>query len=73
MTIRGPVSSRTTTTVAVMTGTDGEGVQPTELDLYDAETDTSGALVCRVCGAVVSRSADYPRVHWAWHEAPNGA
>jgi hypothetical protein len=41
------------------------------LELFDAESDTG--LVCRVCGALVSRAGAYPKAHWDWHEASNGA
>ena len=34
---------------------------------------SSSGLTCRVCGALVSGASDYPRVHWDWHEASNGA
>lgn len=30
-------------------------------------------LNCRVCGCLVARSGDWPRLHWDWHEAANGA
>ena len=30
-------------------------------------------LACLVCGALVPRDGDFPRVHWDWHEASNGA
>jgi hypothetical protein len=45
--------------------------EPDVLGLYD---DTSPAgLTCRVCGVLVSPAGGYPRVHWDWHEASNGA
>ena len=45
--------------------------EPDVLGLYD---DTSQAgLTCRVCGVLVSPAGGYPRVHWDWHEATNGA
>ena len=34
---------------------------------------SSVGLTCRVCGALVSGAGDYPRVHWDWREASNGA
>lgn len=42
-----------------------------ELEIFDVVAD--GQLVCRVCGALVPRQGEYPRVHWDWHEAANGA
>lgn len=41
------------------------------MELFD--TDTEGALVCRVCGSLVAAAVPYPRAHWDWHEASNGA
>jgi hypothetical protein len=41
------------------------------LEILDTLAD--GRLVCRVCGAMVPDEGDYPRVHWDWHEAANGA
>jgi len=45
--------------------------EPDVMVIYD-ET-MPDALGCRVCGVLVPRSGDYPRVHWDWHEATNGA
>jgi hypothetical protein len=45
--------------------------QPIELEIFDELTD--GQLACRVCGALVLRIGEYPRMHWDWHEAANGA
>jgi hypothetical protein len=49
--------------------------EPTpDLDQYfDDAPDTPGAVLCRVCGALVGHHDDYRRVHWDWHEAANGA
>ena len=44
---------------------------PDVMALYD--TDAGSALVCRTCGALVSGEGSYPRAHWDWHEASNGA
>jgi hypothetical protein len=44
--------------------------EPDELEIFD---DVDGRLACRVCGALVLRQGDYPRIHWDWHEATNGA
>ena len=41
------------------------------MDLFDPEAGPE--LVCRTCGALVSGSDPYPRAHWDWHEASNGA
>ena len=45
--------------------------EPDVLALYD-DTSPTG-LTCRVCGVLVSAAGEYPRVHWDWHEASNGA
>jgi hypothetical protein len=43
-------------------------------DLESFYDDASEAgLTCPVCGALVARHGDFPRVHWDWHEASNGA
>lgn len=42
------------------------------MDLYDTEV-SRGGFVCRVCGVLVPKAGDYPKVHWDWHEASNGA
>ncbi len=44
---------------------------PDVMEIFDAESHTE--LTCRVCGSLVPRSEGYPRVHWDWHEAANGA
>ncbi|WP_322919305.1 hypothetical protein [Nocardioides renjunii] len=45
------------------------------LDMFDDEAarEAGPALVCRVCGALVSPAGDYAQAHWDWHEASNGA
>ena len=54
-----------------MTESTADDHLPDVMDLYD---DSAGAgLTCRVCGAMVARQEDYPKVHWDWHEASNGA
>lgn len=45
--------------------------QPDVGDMFDA--DPGGALICRVCGSLVAGLGEYPRAHWDWHEASNGA
>lgn len=45
--------------------------EPVELDIFDELPDAR--LACRVCGALVPAEGGYPRVHWDWHEAANGA
>ena len=45
-----------------------------EVDLdqfYDGSRPAE--FICRVCGALVPRTGDYPRVQWDRHEASNGA
>jgi len=51
-------------------GTTG-GAEPDFMDMFDAGAGES--LVCRVCGSLVAGTAEYPRAHWDWHEATNGA
>jgi len=41
------------------------------MDMFDTETDLG--LVCRVCGSLVAEAGEYPRAHWDWHNASNGA
>ncbi len=43
-----------------------------DLDSFYETSHTAGNI-CRICGALVPREGDYPRVHWDWHEASNGA
>jgi hypothetical protein len=51
-----------------------EGVNAAELDEMDIfDATTSFGLVCRVCGSLVAAGGDYPRSHYDWHEASNGA
>jgi hypothetical protein len=50
-------------------GTASEGF----MDIYDRSGDAQAGLACLVCGALVSSDKDFPRVHWDWHEASNGA
>jgi hypothetical protein len=45
---------------------------PDIMEIFDAETNLGG-LVCRVCGSMVAATGEYPRAHWDWHEASNGA
>lgn len=40
-------------------------------EIFDVLPDRH--LACRVCGALVLAEAPYPRAHWDWHEASNGA
>ncbi len=44
---------------------------PAVMEIFD--DSAAPGLVCRVCGALVAPTGDYPRVHWDWHEAANGA
>lgn len=46
-------------------------VEPHVADMFD--TESGHDLVCRVCGSMVAGAGDYPRAHWDWHEASNGA
>ena len=45
--------------------------RPDVMRLFD-ESPEAG-LACVVCGALVPRDGDFPRIHWDWHEASNGA
>ena len=53
-----------------MTEPTGSAPEPDVMELFDERSDD---LVCRVCGVLVAREGDYPKVHWDWHEASNGA
>ena len=44
--------------------------EPDVMEMFD---ESGAALVCRVCGSLVSGEGDYRRAHWDWHEASNGA
>jgi hypothetical protein len=48
-----------------------DAAKPVVMDMFDA--DSGVGLVCRVCGSLVAATGDYPKAHWAWHEASNGA
>jgi hypothetical protein len=52
---------------------DSDAREPFVLEMFDDATDVDAALVCRVCGSLVSASGAYPKAHWDWHETPNGA
>jgi hypothetical protein len=56
-----------------MADEDLNAAEPDVMELFDTDSGTGPGLVCRVCGSLVADSGDYPRAHWAWHEAPNGA
>ena len=45
--------------------------EPDLTELFDEESHAE--LVCRVCGSLVPRAQPWPRSHWDWHEAANGA
>ena len=53
-----------------MSGSSGDAAEPDVMTIFD---EAAGGYACRVCGALVARSGDYPRIHWDWHEATNGA
>ena len=44
---------------------------PDVMRIFD-DTGSTG-FACLVCGALVAREGDFPRIHWDWHEASNGA
>jgi len=54
-----------------MTETSADDAGPEVMGIFD--NLPGGELACRVCGALVADRDDYPRVHWDWHEAANGA
>lgn len=54
-----------------MSDESGHAADPDVMGMFDTVTDLG--LVCRVCGSMVASSGEYPRAHWDWHEAPNGA
>ena len=54
-----------------MTEPEAVAAEPDALEIFDRESN--GRLVCRVCGALVPPAGGYPRIHWQWHEASNGA
>ncbi len=54
-----------------MTQPGRDAAEPDVMESFDP--DAGPGLVCRVCGSLVSGSGDYPRAHWDWHEASNGA
>jgi hypothetical protein len=51
---------------------DSDRAPSPDLDQFYDDANAAG-LTCRVCGCLVPRGEDYPEVHWAWHEATNGA
>jgi hypothetical protein len=58
-------------TLTNMTESSADVPEPDVMEIYeDASPDS---LACRVCGVLVARRAGYPKVHWDWHEASNGA
>jgi hypothetical protein len=56
-----------------MTEDEVDPAEPDIMNLYDTGTGTDFGLVCRVCGSLVASAGEYPRAHWDWHEASNGA
>ena len=54
-----------------MSQSQGHEPAPDVMEIYDERAEAG--LTCRVCGVLVSRLEDYPRAHWDWHEASNGA
>jgi hypothetical protein len=53
-----------------MTDTDRDPGSSEHLQIFD---ELPSGLACRVCGALVADQSEYPKVHWDWHEASNGA
>ena len=56
-----------------MTEEEADAAEAYIMDLFDTDTGTDLGLVCRVCGSLVASMGEYPRAHWDWHEASNGA
>ena len=54
-----------------MSDTDSRAGSDSFMDIY--ERGSGDQLACLVCGALVSPDKEFPRVHWDWHEASNGA
>lgn len=54
-----------------MSEAEGHEPAPDVMSIFDDRADAG--LTCRVCGVLVARLDDYPRAHWDWHEASNGA
>lgn len=53
---------------------DEENVDAADLDIMNMfDTQADVGLVCRVCGSLVAAAGEYPKAHWDWHEATNGA
>jgi hypothetical protein len=50
---------------------DDAPAEPDVMQMFD--TEGGPGLTCRVCGSLVSSAGEYPRAHWDWHEATNGA
>ena len=50
-----------------------DAAEPGVLDMFDDSAGVGDSLVCRVCGSLVAPTGEYPRAHWDWHEASNGA
>jgi hypothetical protein len=48
-----------------------DAAEPNVMDMFDTASDVG--LVCRVCGSLVAATGEYPKAHWDWHEASNGA
>ena len=58
-------------TLTNMTEPSADPSEPDVMEIYDEATPDS--LACRMCGVLVARHDGYPKVHWDWHEASNGA
>jgi hypothetical protein len=54
-----------------MTEEEADAAEADIMNLFDTGTDVG--LLCRVCGSLVASMGEYPRAHWDWHEASNGA
>jgi hypothetical protein len=64
--------ARNLTYCGPMADTSSGGADPEVMEMYDDSRAELG-LICRVCGCLVAQAGEYPRAHWDWHEATNGA
>jgi hypothetical protein len=64
--------SQTDTGSGAGPGQSRQGEPAPDLEAFYDDGAAEG-LSCPVCGCLVARHGDFPRVHWDWHEATNGA
>lgn len=49
-------------------GPDGRSLDDEPDPFVDYDMSSSSGAICRVCGALVARMADYAVLHREWHE-----